>query len=47
MNALGTLVLLEVVRKLVPRPRVVLVSSAEVYGIAGSARSTKTRRSDR
>ncbi|MFZ0058677.1 MAG: GDP-mannose 4,6-dehydratase [Acidimicrobiales bacterium] len=37
VNALGTLVLLEVARKLVPRPRVVLVSSAEVYGIAGSA----------
>ena len=37
VNALGTLVLLEVARKLAPRPRVVLVSSAEVYGLAGSA----------
>jgi GDP-4-dehydro-6-deoxy-D-mannose reductase len=35
VNALGTLVLLEVARKLVPPPRVILVSSAEVYGIAG------------
>ncbi len=37
VNALGTLVLCEVARQLVPRPRVVLVSSAEVYGIAGGA----------
>jgi GDP-4-dehydro-6-deoxy-D-mannose reductase len=35
VNALGTLVLCEVARQLVPRPRVILVSSAEVYGIAG------------
>jgi GDP-4-dehydro-6-deoxy-D-mannose reductase len=35
VNALGTLVLLEVARKLAPPPRVILVSSAEVYGIAG------------
>jgi GDP-4-dehydro-6-deoxy-D-mannose reductase len=37
VNALGTLVLCEVARQLVPRPRVILVSSAEVYGIAGDA----------
>ena len=37
VNALGTLVLLEVARKLAPRPRVLLVSSAEVYGLAGNA----------
>lgn len=36
VNALGTLVLLEVARKLVPRPRVILVSSAEVYGNAAA-----------
>ncbi len=37
VNALGTLVLLEVARQLTPTPRVILVSSAEVYGKAGSA----------
>jgi GDP-4-dehydro-6-deoxy-D-mannose reductase len=42
VNALGTVVLLEVARKLVPAPRVILVSSAEVYGIADSAPVTET-----
>ena len=41
VNALGTLVLLEVARKLEPRPRVIVVSSAEVYGITGSVPVTE------
>ena len=41
VNALGTLVLLEVARKLEPRPRIIVVSSAEVYGIAGSVPVTE------